>query len=349
MNDEYAAGLIDGEGYIGIQEAGGSFQVRLKVSMTDKGLPALRAMRRMYGGKVLKDRDARDRCREAWTWRLTGETAAHVIQEVRPLMLVKAESADVALEFQAMLESAERRSSRSRVWTQEMHDRARMLRARIQEANRRGPDPEPPILPPGKTPLAVYRWGWWWEPNDDLMGPVEFKGKIPSTGRMVAGHLYETEPPATGSSSSRLLPTPRTSDTNGAGVHGQGGPDLRTAVSLLPTPRASDGTNGGPNQRGSSGDLMLPSVVHRMSPTPRATTGGGSGTETVAILPTPTATPYGSNQSPSPGASVRPSLDGVVSLLPTPTTPNPRHGDRTPPPSTDGRQPWDVPLPLPPS
>ena len=358
MTPEYAAGLIDGEGYIGIQEAGGTFQVRLKVSMTDKGLPALRAMRRMYGGKVLKDRDARDRCREAWTWRLTGETAAHVIQEVRPLMLVKAESADVALEFQAMLESAERRSSRSRVWTQEMHDRARMLRARIQEANRRGPDPEPPILPPGKTPLAVYRWGWWWEPNDDLMGPVEFKGKIPSTGRMVAGHLYETEPPATGSSSSRLLPTPRTSDTNGAGAHGQGGPDLRTAVTLLPTPRASDGTNGGPNQRGSSGDLMLPSAVHRM-------------------LPTPTATPYGSNQSPSPGAAVRPSLDGTVRLLPTPTamdsrasggstpanvtltdadvrarlgtTPNPRHGDRTPPPSTDGRQPWDVPLPLPPS
>ena len=326
MTPEYAAGLIDGEGYIGIQEAGGTFQVRLKVSMTDKGLPALRAMRRMYGGKVLKDRDARDRCREAWTWRLTGETAAHVIQEVRPLMLVKAESADVALEFQAMLESAERRSSRSRVWTQEMHDRARMLRARIQEANRRGPDPEPPILPPGKTPLAVYRWGWWWEPNDDLMGPVEFKGKIPSTGRMVAGHLYETEPPATGSSSSRLLPTPRTSDTNGAGAHGQGGPDLRTAVTLLPTP---------------------------------------------------TATPYGSNQSPSPGAAVRPSLDGTVRLLPTPTTmdsrasggstpanvtltdaavrarlgttPNPRHGDRTPPPSADGRQPWDVPLPLPPS
>src|SRR5690606_12204794 len=32
---------------------------------------------------------------------------------------------------------------------------------------------------------------------------------------------------------------------------------------LLPTPRATDGTKGGPNQRGSSGDLMLPSAVHR--------------------------------------------------------------------------------------
>lgn len=37
---------------------------------------------------------------------------------------------------------------------------------------------------------------------------------------------------------------------------------------LLPTPRATDGTNGGPNQRGSSGDLMLPSAVQRLLPTP---------------------------------------------------------------------------------
>lgn len=34
---------------------------------------------------------------------------------------------------------------------------------------------------------------------------------------------------------------------------------------LLPTPRATDGTKGGPNQRGSSGDLMLPSAVASMS------------------------------------------------------------------------------------
>lgn len=41
----------------------------------------------------------------------------------------------------------------------------------------------------------------------------------------------------------RLLPSPRTSDTNGAGVHGDGGLDLRTAVSLLPTPKATNNKN----------------------------------------------------------------------------------------------------------
>lgn len=69
-----------------------------------------------------------------------------------------------------------------------------------------------------------------------------------------------------------LLPTPTTSDTNGHGSHGDGGADLRTTVALLPTPRATDGTKGGPNQRGSSGDLMLPSAV-QLLPTPNTMDG----------------------------------------------------------------------------
>ena len=61
---------------------------------------------------------------------------------------------------------------------------------------------------------------------------------------------------------------------------------------------------------------------------------GGHAALPDVVLPTPTATQYGSNQSASPGAAVRPSLDGVVrdmlpgvavayatgDLLPTPTT-----------------------------
>ena len=37
-----------------------------------------------------------------------------------------------------------------------------------------------------------------------------------------------------------LLPTPTTLDANGPGVHGTGGPDLRTAMSLLKTPCGQD-------------------------------------------------------------------------------------------------------------
>jgi DNA (cytosine-5)-methyltransferase 1 len=49
----------------------------------------------------------------------------------------------------------------------------------------------------------------------------------------------------TDSSALDLLPTPRSSDCFGAGLHGDGGMDLRTTVTLLPTPTSTDGSGGG--------------------------------------------------------------------------------------------------------
>ena len=74
-----------------------------------------------------------------------------------------------------------------------------------------------------------------------------------------------------------LLPTP---DAYSADRGGPQHPDKRRAgghsvtladqvSALLPTPRSTDGTKGGPNQRGSSGDLMLPSAV-QLLPTPQS-------------------------------------------------------------------------------
>jgi DNA (cytosine-5)-methyltransferase 1 len=115
----------------------------------------------------------------------------------------------------------------------------------------------------------------------------------------------------------RLLPTPEAKlGTSGpdyarATRPGTGGDSLHEAVGkMLPTPRATDGTKGGPNQRGSSGDLMLPSAVTLM-PTPntldyiekRTTHAGGNLTlqgavggvsardaERHGLLPPPTST-----------------------------------------------------------
>lgn len=78
---------------------------------------------------------------------------------------------------------------------------------------------------------------------------------------------------STGAGELTLLPTPRVSMHHGPSRRelDEGDPRhrLETAVALLPTPRATDGTKGGPNQRGSSGDLMLPSAV-MLLPTPTA-------------------------------------------------------------------------------
>ena len=56
-----------------------------------------------------------------------------------------------------------------------------------------------------------------------------FSETWPLSGSMRSGTAYAlptSERPTDGSGCSSLLPTPRVSDTNGAGHHGTGGPDL---------------------------------------------------------------------------------------------------------------------------
>ena len=124
-----------------------------------------------------------------------------------------------------------------------------------------------------------------------------------------------------------LLPTPRASaqenrqtkrsPTQKAGKHGLCLAAEMSELSqkssrpspgaLLPTPRATDGTKGGPNQRGSSGDLMLPSAVQQLLPTPTATRPATTANYR------PDGTPYSSGY----GMTL---LDAARTLLPTPTS-----------------------------
>ena len=127
-----------------------------------------------------------------------------------------------------------------------------------------------------------------------------------------------------------LLKTPTAQlATNGGSQHpdkrreGGHGPTLADQVEhqLLPTPRATDGTHGGPNQRGSSGDLMLPSAVIGLAPpadvaSTSMTTGDSAPGLAEATAPTlnsagPMADGTASRTTPTPPMS-------APTLLPTP-------------------------------
>ena len=114
---------------------------------------------------------------------------------------------------------------------------------------------------------------------------------LPRSGSMRNGRVFrrpEWTRHTAASGSSSLLPTPTVRDYKGKSARNQrqladGSMSesacrnnlLPNAVEhLLPTPRASDGEKGGPNQRGSSGDLMLPSAV-MLLPTPTVTDAKG--------------------------------------------------------------------------
>jgi len=133
-----------------------------------------------------------------------------------------------------------------------------------------------------------------------LLGPPlrKFFGTWPRWGSMHAGEVFEhpTLERPTVESGSSFLHTPN--------------------QMLLGTPSAADALGGHLSRGGDRSDeLLLKGQVKSLLPSPRA------------LLPTPSATPYGNNQSPSAGATVRPSLDGLMASL----------GDPTNPPSEDGK------------
>ncbi len=170
-----------------------------------------------------------------------------------------------------------------------------------------------------------------------------------------------------------LLPTPQAHDAAGSKTpeqiaamraRGHGVSNLNEAAAhhLLPTPRASDGTKGGPNQRGSSGDLMLPSAVMDLLPTPAARdwrsgrsnimdrnarplsevvemTLQAHDPEAVALLPTPrcadglvASTMQANRDRLERGIRRRGTLEEEISLMPGPSL-----GDLTARPSADGK------------
>jgi hypothetical protein len=126
----------------------------------------------------------------------------------------------------------------------------------------------------------------------------------------------------------QLLPSPRTSDANGAGAHGTGGPDLRTVVSTFPTPTANDWR--GPNRTrrdDPARQTSLPDIVDLL-PTPTSRDGKGAnqrGDETCltgALLPTPRAARGASGTETMYGLGAVRSDEGRPQgevLLPTPT------------------------------
>ena len=124
-------------------------------------------------------------------------------------------------------------------------------------------------------------------------------------------------------------------------------PSLMVAENVrgLPTPRESDGAKGGPNQRGSSGDLMLPSAVMRLLPTPRARDGQAEGVEAgrrrmerygTATMPTVAAGGFGDY-----GPAIARHTEAIGRPAPSPTEIGPKGGERLSPRFTE----WMMGLP----
>lgn len=146
----YAAGLIDGEGYIGAcyrrraSVAGrfGDFQcyIFVAVAMTDR--TPLDLLAEHFGAKVYALKIERPEWKQCFRYQATGVAAEKLIRAVQPYLLVKHEQARLALEIRKTRVVGGRATPERELKREQMMGRRILLMAQIRTLNKRGIDVE---------------------------------------------------------------------------------------------------------------------------------------------------------------------------------------------------------------
>lgn len=273
----YAAGLIDGEGHIGIQESKNKstsyFYVEVTVGMSDKARPILEALHEEFGGTVNHGRKESEKWAASMKWRIGGESAIAFLQRVQPFLMLKREQATTALELGKIVATLPVVKER-KTWTAKARKKAAALKKEMHKLNQKGPD-------------AQNAGAGWYKPQQTLFGTLEkFSGAWPKAGMTVDGVCYQQpswERPIYAKESG-LWPTPKALDAFGIETSQKNYDKYRSGMTLtqavrqsamLPTPRAN-------KIGGYSSERFRPTLeqVVRRYPTPPAgsdTLVGGTG------------------------------------------------------------------------
>ena len=101
----YLAGIIDGEGYIGIGMNKGTDnrqpQYVLRISIAQSNQPFLVCLRDKWGGlgSICVNRSPRQ-AKVGYRWHISANQAASILEDILPYLVIKKPQAELALEFQ---------------------------------------------------------------------------------------------------------------------------------------------------------------------------------------------------------------------------------------------------------
>lgn len=139
----YVAGIFDGEGCISIQRnkphAGGKspcYALHVSVSNTDKRIINF-LLELVGGGSCKHNNEKRPNQRLCYDWRVQARVAVRFLKAIRPYLLLKAEQADLAIEFWSRIHYGSRRLSSEELDTRDsLRLRLVAMKGRIRSANR---------------------------------------------------------------------------------------------------------------------------------------------------------------------------------------------------------------------
>jgi len=149
MNTHYIAGLIDGEGWIGIRKIGSGSDKRrhwardywynpsIKVSQSEKGKVLIDLLHEEFGGFISKRGRAgiTGNSADAYEWSITGvKRILPILKRLRNKLILKQKQADVVIDF---CENKEKRYM-PRTSDKEFARREKLYQS-IRELNKKGP------------------------------------------------------------------------------------------------------------------------------------------------------------------------------------------------------------------
>lgn len=146
LSAAYVAGLMDGEGYFGInsrlKKSNGRiyYASRVMLGMTTPALEVLTEMQEQWGGSLTSVRAKTATWAEAWAWTLQGPTLVSFLSDIRSDLRIKSRQADTLLELEALRASLPKHWGGSRPeWSEETLRVAAELKMKIHALNAKGP------------------------------------------------------------------------------------------------------------------------------------------------------------------------------------------------------------------
>lgn len=94
----YAAGMVDGEGHLGLAAWGSSFLPTVEIINTDANLMDWFTAR-FAGGVIIKHTPRNPKHSPRLTWRLNGRRAYAFLQEILPYLVIKREQAQIVFDY----------------------------------------------------------------------------------------------------------------------------------------------------------------------------------------------------------------------------------------------------------
>lgn len=93
----WTAGILDGEGYIGLSRNRDSYKLTIQVA--NKSFPLVHTLYELWGGGLQKPYTPNDRCQPVHRWFIYSSAAAFVLEMVLPCLIGKHAVAEVSLAY----------------------------------------------------------------------------------------------------------------------------------------------------------------------------------------------------------------------------------------------------------